>query len=744
MAKINPIQTRFSAGEISPRFFAQSDTEGYKAGLFECTNFIVTCQGPMYRRGGFEHIKELAGEYARVFSFQLDPGDTPGEAFPVVLHDAGKLMIFGGSSDTIGPEIAQNGTFNGGSLRPWTWVVSDSYAGSIIWTSGLARMQPTTDVADYIGLKQLVTVPAGDNTSVYKIVVNTKNPLAGVNLSDYSSSRYPPIKILVGTTGGAGNIYDSGWVEKLTELTTTFNPSGNTAFHITVVVKGGDYSTVAPVPGATPSDPVTPGIYGVQYRDIDTISLKKSSSGGDYTELSHTYDRNDIIGMNTFMHPNQKIMYILCSKIQPRQLKYTGSVWVLEDVTFTAKPASWVADSYPTAMTFSGGRAWWGGVRGKPNTVWGSKSGSANYTNITLGTTADDALEIEMTRRGYIRWLSGDKNLLIGTAATEYIITADGGVIIPGDFQVDPQSANGSRDVKPVSVGNSTLYVSPDGRKVYSADYKWTDQAWSSRDLTFASEHMTKDNAIAAMALAKNPERLIWSVTDIGQLLCCTYEPFTGQMGWHRHITDGSFISLCSIERSGKSELYVVVLRDSEDGSRTARLEKYNEETYLDASVRKSSITATNTITGLDHLIGKTVGILVNGATHPNKVVDPTGSIVLQSAGNIVQVGLNYTAKAITLPADWGSPVGSAAPMKKRWVKIGVRLINSTYPLINGHRPPTRLPSTPMEVRDPNKNTDAIVFGGGFDAYGQLTIEQDLPLPCMVAGVYGELDQNNL
>ncbi len=744
MAKINPIQTRFSAGELSPRFLAQSDTEGYKAGLAECTNFIVTRQGPIHRRGGFEHVKGLAGELARVFPFQLDPSDTPGEAFPIVVSDVGKILVFGGSVDVTGPNRIQNGDFTESDMRPWSWVVADLYSGSIFWDSGAARIQPDNDPDDYLGLRQLTTVPAGDVTADFRITVKTRDPLGGADLSNYGSFRYPAIKIKVGTTSGAGDIYESDWVENLIELSDVFNPSGNVAMYVTVLTKGGDYSAIPPTPGASPSDPYTPGVYGVLYRDIDSVVMNKVSTGGDYIELTHAFDRDDILGLSTYMHPNLKIMYMLCAGKTPRQLRHDGTTWVLEDVAFTAKPVSWVAESYPTALTFSGGRAWWGGVRGKPNTVWGSKSGSANYNNITLGSAADDAMEIEMTRRGLIRWLSGDKNLLIGTATTEYIITADGGVIIPGDFQVDPQSANGSRYAQPVSIGNSVLYISTDGRKIYSADYKWTDQAWSSRDLTFASEHLTNKNTATGMALCKNPEGLIWTVTDKGQLLCCTYEPFTGQMGWHRHITDGSVISICSLEKDGKSELYATVLRDNGMGGRSCRLERYREDRSLDACYRRSGITKVGTITGLSHLIGKTVGVLVDGATHPNKVVDETGSIVLQSSGNVVEVGLNFTAKMKTLPADWGSAAGSAAPMKKRWVKIGVRLLDSVYPKINGIRPPTRNPSTPMGVRDPNINVDAIVFGGGFDQYGQLTVEQDLPLPCTITGVFGELDQNQL
>ena len=49
-----------------------------------------------------------------------------------------------------------------------------------------------------------------------------------------------------------------------------------------------------------------------------------------------------------------------------------------------------------------------------------------------------------------------------------------------------------------------------------------------------------------------------------------------------------------------------------------------------------------------------------------------------------------------------------------------------------------------MGLRDVNLTGGVLVFGGSPDETGSVTVEQDLPLPCMVAGIFGELDQNQL
>ncbi len=78
------------------------------------------------------------------------------------------------------------------------------------------------------------------------------------------------------------------------------------------------------------------------------------------------------------------------------------------------------------------------------------------------------------------------------------------------------------------------------------------------------------------------------------------------------------------------------------------------------------------TISGLDHLEGKTLAILTDGDVHPNQVVS-SGSITLQSAAAVVHAGLPYLAEAETLEIDW-SDRDSSTKLDARKVIPGVTL----------------------------------------------------------------------
>ncbi|WP_410925272.1 hypothetical protein, partial [Pseudomonas aeruginosa] len=68
----------------------------------------------------------------------------------------------------------------------------------------------------------------------------------------------------------------------------------------------------------------------------------------------------------------------------------------------------------------------------------------------------------------------------------------------------------------------------------------------------------------------------------------------------------------------------------------------------------------TTTISGLTWLTGQTVGVLGDGATHPDVVVDNTGKITLQRSVSIAQVGLKYTSAGKTMRIEAGGADGPA------------------------------------------------------------------------------------
>lgn len=81
------------------------------------------------------------------------------------------------------------------------------------------------------------------------------------------------------------------------------------------------------------------------------------------------------------------------------------------------------------------------------------------------------------------------------------------------------------------------------------------------------------------------------------------------------------------------------------------------------------------TITGLDWLNGDTVGILADGANHPDVVVQ-SGAITLNYRAAKVQIGYRYNSDAQTLRQDGGSAQGTAIGETSRISRVAFQLHN--------------------------------------------------------------------
>jgi hypothetical protein len=82
------------------------------------------------------------------------------------------------------------------------------------------------------------------------------------------------------------------------------------------------------------------------------------------------------------------------------------------------------------------------------------------------------------------------------------------------------------------------------------------------------------------------------------------------------------------------------------------------------------------TISGLGHLEGQAVDVLVNGATHPQRTVT-AGSITLQAPASKVQIGLAFAAKLQTLRANAGAHDGTSQGKKTRINNVVIRLLET-------------------------------------------------------------------
>jgi hypothetical protein len=145
-----------------------------------------------------------------------------------------------------------------------------------------------------------------------------------------------------------------------------------------------------------------------------------------------------------------------------------------------------------------------------------------------------------------------------------------------------------------------------------------------------------------------------------------------------------------------------------------------------------------NIIAGLDHLEGQTVSILVDGATHPTKVV-----------GTDVKVGLQYTSILKTMRIDAGSQDGTSQGKTKRIYEVTARLFETVGvevgpDLNNMERIPFRTSADPMDQGIPPFTGDKEVeFRGNYDTDGFMMVRQTQPLPLTLLSLYPRLVTND-
>ena len=447
------LQESFSAGEISPLSRSRYGSEGYAQGCEILENMYSDPRGPAIGRNGSKFIGRVAGNDARIENVTL----SSNEASSIIFTDL-KLTIIGLLGTIPNNNYLSDGRFRSGG-GAWATVVVDD--GTVIFLNDSCVLATSEKAASSAQISQAVAASIG----TYSIIVQTDG-----------ADEY---RVQIGTGVGDGSYYDviTKELEHIAQFTTTaINPTITiTSVNIDSAI---DIRYVAFTDNTTLLSIVTPWSEN-EVHDIHIVSLP----GGSEMYFLHP------------KHPPKKLLY-----------DYATNAWTYGSVIFTSPPVEWVANNYPATGAVFQGRLWLGGTPNEPQTFWGSVSGV--YVDFTTGALPADALEFTMQKFGQIKWMIGTKNLLVGTANGEHIVTSDGGVITGADIQIEQQSSYGSANVQPRIIGDQVFYISPDRTKVRAMQYEWTSNNWLSRDLTFFSQHIT-GGKVNGMTWAQHPDNLL-------------------------------------------------------------------------------------------------------------------------------------------------------------------------------------------------------------------------------------------
>jgi len=160
-------------------------------------------------------------------------------------------------------------------------------------------------------------------------------------------------------------------------------------------------------------------------------------------------------------------------------------------------------------------------------------------------------------------------------------------------------------------------------------------------------------------------------------------------------------------------------------------VECFNDDNTTDSAklYSGSSKPSSTTVTGLNHLIGKTVKVIADDSMQLDKVVNGSGQITLDAVPTTyVEVGLDFTPTIKTLPVELKLSSGNIMGQKKRIIEATANLYLSQNLTLNGND----LLFTAGSFFTGKKRKKPML---GYDRDGQMTFSQSAPLFFTLLGV---------
>ena len=368
---------------------------------------------------------------------------------------------------------------------------------------------------------------------------------------------------------------------------------------------------------------------------------------------------------------------------------------------------------YPSSGAFFEQRLFAANTTNQPQTLWASQSADfelhrpdsdPSTPDVFDGTVEDDdAIDYTISADDVnaIFWMSaGEDTLTIGSAGGEWVPSSVGAVLTPSDISVKRQVTTKAANIQPVRIDSVILFVQRAKRKIKEFGFAFETDGFQSVDMTRLAQHITI-GGVVEMAFAEEQESQVWTVRADGQLLSMTFRRQEEVVGWGRHIFGGNFSggdSVCESvttipgadgagqvqDSTSRDEVWEMIKRTIGGGTKryVEMLERDfetgdgQEDSYYSDSLVTYDGAAATVITGLDHLEGETVKILADGGIVADKTV-ASGSITLDTAAEVVQVGLGFTHKLKFLRFEGGNAAGTAVGKTKRIVGITFVFLNS-------------------------------------------------------------------
>lgn len=751
MGKASPLLENFNTGEMSPMVAGRVGYEKYPNGCSILENFIPTTQGPLVRRGGFRYVGEVKDSNARVLLVPFEYSAT--QAY---MLEFGNLYVRFYTWDSVtkvrgilesspGSPVEVSTPYTSAQLYnvDGTPRLRFAQSGDFLYLAHpdhqqriLRRITAISFQMDLFAAKGGPWAALNDTaTTVYasaetgSITLTSSAPIFNAGhvgglfyLETREISAVKAWEVGADITAGAQRRSDGKTYQALTSGRTGTNRPVHTEG---ALYDGGEAQAQIGSPGDANYKAPVPVSVQWEYRDAGYGYVRITGFGGPNVVQADVVDRLPAGTVGSGLATTR---------------------WAFGEWSTTA--------GWPSDVAFFRERLWFG--RGRK--VWGSVS--ADFTDFSPRSfgevTADMSITVELTsgKINDLQWLAPDKDLIAGTAGGEFAIgeLSNGEPLGPGNRRSREISRFGSRAIPPIKNADSILFVGRSGLRARESFYDFTADGYKSTDTTVLAEHITL-TGVTQMVFAADPDQIVWLTRTDGLLIGFTWNNEQNVRGWHRQPVGGNgaveSIGVMPAAEGDRSELWAVVRRTINGVTR--RYVEYMDRAYREGDTQASQFyvdsgltytgAATQTITGLDHLEGQVVNVLVNGAPHPDRTVTG-GAIELQLPATTAQIGLPCPARYRSMRLEAGAQDGSAQGKTKRIHKVVMRFLQTgsgKYGALNGGKMDLlllRKASDRMDQPVPLYSGDKVVsWPQGYDTDAYVGFEIDQPVAATLVAV---------
>lgn len=733
MGLTTPPVTNFNGGELSPLMIGRTDIGLYGISVAEMENFAPAIEGPIQKCPGFQRIRPAADSATWLTRFVFNET----QAY-VIEGSEGKARFY-----------TNDGRIEASPTAPYE--VTVPYAAADWPTISTQQSYDVLYMAD--GKRQQATLTRTSATTFAYAPLDLKNGPFNDGNTDQAVTVTATGALGVGgtvTISASAAIFKAGHVGGLFQI------------------EAKDFSAV---------EAWQVGIDGI------TVGTKRRSDGKVYVAesagrtgtIAPTHDEGsewdgsagtDVNGKGPYRikwaYVHDRFGIVRITAVAGDGLSATATVLrTLPDSVATVATWRWAhgafsdAEGWPNLVCIWNGRlCFWKGF-------WLYASVVGDYRNFQSHTSAgflaaDLSFRLRLASSDPPLWVKVDRVMLVGTASEEWGIgPLNGASAVAGDnLKAEKQSRYGSAAVVPVEAGIDIIYAQRGARYLRAAQYSFGQDRYVSPNLNRWARHIGRSRFVQ-LGAQQMTEELLFAVRGDGQLVFRSYDPEQEVKGFARRVLaqGGRILSAVAIpsQTGDRDDLWALcqwgsaksVQRmadwwepDAPGSTGMALTDAY----FVDDGVLAVREVASDTVTGLDWLVGVEASILADGAVVTPITVPPSGAITLPFAAKVVAIGRGYTARVTMLPPEMRDPSGqSAMGKRKRLAKLVMRLIaTSGIRFVMGARRETlinRPTSTPMGTPQPlfTGDTDDHDVGGEFDRQSQWSIVSDDPRPCFVA-----------